>query len=155
MHVSRFCDGSQSWSDAHYEIAIRVTSRFARDRIYPQGVSVVMIEIDAGNDRKGLATGGRCSQIHLYLIFSCRIVKLKIKVIVFAAIIGGSSVNRPFTNQKKTPVVKVIYMASEISQVCLVRIIRTAWGKNAIVVNVAAIKPKAVDSFTLASCPLF
>lgn len=98
-------------------------------------------------DRKGLATGGRCCQIHLYLIFSSRIVKLKMKVIVFAAIIGGSSVNRPYTNQKKMPVVKVTYMASEISRVCLVRIIRMAWGKNAIVVNVAAIKPKAVDSF--------
>jgi hypothetical protein len=90
----------------------------------------------------------------LYLIFSSRIVKLKMKVTVFAAIIGKSPVNRPYTNQKKMPVVKVTYMTSEISRVCLVFIIRMACGKNAIVVNVAAIKPNAVDSSIVLACPM-
>ena len=48
----------------------------------------------------------------------------------------------PYTNQEKTPIVNIINIDSEISLVLFDFQTLNAWGKNAIVVQKAAKKPK-------------
>jgi hypothetical protein len=55
-------------------------------------------------------------------------------------------VNKPNINQSKVPKVKSPYIGRDIPEVFLVLIVSIAWGRNEIVVQNAAIKPKEVVS---------
>jgi len=53
--------------------------------------------------------------VYLNLILYTKIKKLKIRVIVFANIIGTDEITIPYTNQQEVPIVKIKNMYNEIS----------------------------------------
>ena len=73
-----------------------------------------------------------------------RIINAKISVIPFARAIDVCFVEIPYINHKRTPIVNIRYMLSEIPEVFLVFITLIACGKKESVVKIAAIKPKLV-----------
>lgn len=56
---------------------------------------------------------------------------------------GRLCVNKPYKNQVKVPNVNIEYIAREMEEVSLVRIIFTAWGTKETVVQIAANNPAA------------
>lgn len=78
-----------------------------------------------------------------------RIVTVNISVITFAMIMGKSFVNKPYISQRNIPRVSMIYIVKDRSFVCFVLIIRTACGRNEIVVQVAATNPSIIIIFIL------
>ena len=72
------------------------------------------------------------------------ITTVKINVIPFAKIIGNSLRIRPYKNHKKTPTDKMAYIPNDKSFVCFDFIVFKVWGKNAMVVQTAAIAPITV-----------
>jgi len=80
----------------------------------------------------------------LYLILRKRIEQTSIKPIEFATIIGSACKKIPYSSHKNDPIAITEYINKEISAVFFVLIILIAWGKNAEVVNTAAINPVIV-----------
>ena len=66
------------------------------------------------------------------------IVPVKINPTALARIRGKSLVKNPYNNQRKTPVVRMLYIPNEISLVFFVLIVFITWGKNEEVVHTAA-----------------
>jgi hypothetical protein len=67
------------------------------------------------------------------------IITVKINVIPFAKMIGNSLRIRPYKNHKKTPAERIVYMPNDKSLVCFDLIVFKVWGRNAMVVQTAAI----------------
>jgi hypothetical protein len=84
--------------------------------------------------------------LYLYLIFIIRIVEANINVTILAAITGTSLIVIPYTSQRNTPIVKIEYIDSDKSFVCLVLITLIACGRKEKVVHVAAANPIAVNN---------
>jgi hypothetical protein len=66
------------------------------------------------------------------------------KVTPFAKMMGRSAIKIPYKSHKNIPNVNIEYIPKDRSFVCLVLIVFTAWGKNAIVVQNAATSPSMV-----------
>lgn len=80
------------------------------------------------------------------------IVAVKMKEIALAMIIGQSFIANPYESHKNIPVVRIRYIASDKSFVCLVFRTVITCGINETVVQVAAISPIiVVVIFTLFS----
>jgi len=75
------------------------------------------------------------------------IITVKINVIPFAKIMGSSLRIRPYKNHKKTPAEKIVYMLSDKSFVCFNFIVFKVCGRNATVVQTAAIDPIIAATF--------
>jgi len=87
----------------------------------------------------------------LYLIIKYKIVAVNTRVIPFARMTGMSFMKIPYTNHRKTPVVKTAYIPNDRSFVCFDLIVFIACGKNEMVVQVAAINPSTVIKFIIFS----
>ena len=74
---------------------------------------------------------------------------VKMNVIPFARIIGNSLRIRPYKNHKKTPAENRIYIPNDRSFVCFNFIVFKVWGRNAMVVQTAAIAPISVAKFRM------
>ena len=57
----------------------------------------------------------------------------------------------PYTNHRKTPIVKTAYIPNDKSFVCFDLIVFIACGKNEMVVQVAATNPSIVTKFIILS----
>ncbi len=64
-----------------------------------------------------------------------RIIAEKMSVKILGMIIGSSFFKMPYASQQRTPAINTRYMFKEMSLVFLVRITRSIWGINAIVVR--------------------
>lgn len=88
---------------------------------------------------------------YLYLIIRKRIVVQNTNVIPLAKIMGRSLIKIPYNNHRNIPIVNTEYIPKDRSCVCLVLIVFTACGKNEMVVQAAATRPRTVIKFILNS----
>lgn len=78
---------------------------------------------------------------YLYLSLRYNVIPIITIDTVFAAIIGGSPINNPYTNQQATPRIIITRVANERSFVCLDFMALIDWGRNANVVSAAPVIP--------------
>ena len=74
-------------------------------------------------------------------------ITVKMNVIPFAKIIGICLRIKPYKNHRKTPTENRVYIPNDKSFVCFNFIVFKVWGRNAMVVQTAAIDPITAAKF--------
>ena len=75
-------------------------------------------------------------------------IKTKTKEILFAKIIGIDERIIPYVSQNTAPIIIIMYIPSEISRVCFVRITLIICGRKPMVVRIAPISPIIVTNIS-------
>jgi hypothetical protein len=83
----------------------------------------------------------RVFSVYLYLALNAAIARACMKTRKFAIVTGGSLVRIPYVNHRNTAMQNIENMPSEMSLVDRVLQTFMSWGRNAITVRVAAVKP--------------
>jgi|TARA_Y100000031_G_C7960746_1_gene265843 hypothetical protein len=86
--------------------------------------------------------------VYPYVTLKITIISDNMNTIAFATIIGQDKIITPYINHENTPVQNITYIFKLISFVDFVFHICITCGRNAIVVNDAAINPITVTRFT-------